>query len=81
MTETLLSWLSSAPTLIFLGIVALLMVVIWSIKRHRSPKLKIECGSSIGELIPSLAGLTLGSAVGGNSVRLLENGYFFRRAD
>ncbi|HKX49721.1 MAG TPA: phospholipase D-like domain-containing protein, partial [Candidatus Binatia bacterium] len=58
-------------------LVVLLSIVIWSIKRHRDPKLRIECSSPIGELIPSLAGLTLGTAVPGNSVEILENGAFF----
>ncbi|HQR97480.1 MULTISPECIES: phospholipase D-like domain-containing protein [unclassified Polaromonas] len=62
---------------VFLGLAALLGLVIWSIKRHNSPKLKIESCESIDELIPSLAGLTLSSAVAGNSVALLENGAFF----
>ncbi len=75
--DSLFDSLTLAPTLVFIGIIALLLLVIWSIKRHRSPKLKIECGASIGDLIPSLAGLTLGSAVAGNSVALLENGHFF----
>ena len=58
-------------------LVVLLSIVIWSIKRHRDPKLRIECSSPIGQLIPSLAGLTLGTAVPGNSVEILENGAFF----
>ncbi|MGC1175481.1 phospholipase D-like domain-containing protein [Polaromonas sp.] len=62
---------------LLLGLATLLGLVIWSIKRHNNPKLKIECGESIDELIPSLAGLTLSSAVAGNSVELLENGAFF----
>ncbi|MCY7371730.1 MAG: phospholipase D-like domain-containing protein [Polaromonas sp.] len=73
----LADWLTLAPTLVFIGIIALLLLVIWSIKRHRSPKLKIESGDSIGDLVPSLAGLTLGTAVAGNSVELLHNGAFF----
>jgi cardiolipin synthase A/B len=61
-----------------LGIIITLMgLVIWSIKRHRNPKLKIECGDSIATLMPSLAGLSLGSVTAGNSVELLENGRFF----
>ena len=59
------------------GLVLLLAVVIWSIRRHRDPRLHIDCSSSIDELIPSLAGLTLGTAVAGNSVEVLENGAFF----
>ena len=77
MIETFFDWLSLTPALVFFGIIVLLMIVIWSIKRHRSPKLKIESGASIEELMPSLAGLTLGTAVAGNSVELLENGAFF----
>ena len=53
------------------------MLVIWSIKRHRDPDLHIECDSPIDELIPSLAGLSLGTAVDGNSVEVLENGAYF----
>src|SRR6185295_20110348 len=52
-------------------------IVIWSIKRHRDPKLHIECSSPIDELIPSLAGLTLSTAVAGNSVEVFENGAYF----
>lgn len=62
---------------LFLGLATLLGLVIWSIKRHNSPTLKIDSCESIEELIPSLAGLTLSSAVAGNSVKLLENGAFF----
>ncbi len=58
-------------------LIVLLSIVIWSIRRHRDPKLHIECSSPIDELIPSLAGLTLGTAVPGNSVEVLENGAFF----
>ena len=54
-----------------------LVLVIWSIKRHRSPILRVECDDSIGDLVPSLAGLALGSAVEGNSVEVFENGAFF----
>jgi cardiolipin synthase len=61
----------------FACVVLLLSIVIWSIKRHRDPRLHIECDSPIDELIPSLAGLTLGTAVAGNSVEVLENGAFF----
>ena len=42
----------------FVCVVALLSVVIWSIRRHRDPKLHIECDLSIDKLIPSVAGLT-----------------------
>ncbi len=61
----------------FVCLVLLLSIVIWSIRRHRDPKLHIDCTSPIDELIPSLAGLTLGTAVTGNVVEVLENGAFF----
>jgi cardiolipin synthase A/B len=63
--------------LIALGVVVLLVVVIWSIKRHRDPVLHLECDASIEELIPSLAGLSLSTALDGNSVEVLENGAYF----
>ena len=77
MTDSWTGWFSPAVAMVSLGIVMLLVVVIWSIKRHRSPKLKIECSASIEDLMPSLAGLTLGTSVAGNSVEVLENGAFF----
>ncbi|MDP1740140.1 phosphatidylserine/phosphatidylglycerophosphate/cardiolipin synthase family protein [Polaromonas sp.] len=77
MMESFLGSAAHGITAILLGIVTLLGLVIWSIKRHNSPRLKIECGASIATLIPSLAGLTLSTAVGGNAVQILENGHFF----
>ena len=63
--------------LVILGVLVLLGIVIWSIRRHRDPILQIECDLPIDQLVPSLAGLTLGTAVAGNSVEVLENGAFF----
>jgi cardiolipin synthase len=60
-----------------LAVVALLVVVIWSIRRHRSPKLQVQTDAGIADLVPSLSGLTLGTAVAGNAVEVLENGAFF----
>lgn len=77
MIDFLLGGLSVIPALVFIAIIALLVIIIWSMKRHYSPRLKIECDSPIDELIPSLAGLTLSTAVAGNSVELHENGAFF----
>jgi cardiolipin synthase len=58
-------------------VIALLVAVIWSIKRHRNPDLSVECDASIDTLIPSLAGLTLGGTTEGNSVEVFENGAYF----
>ncbi|HSV34822.1 MAG TPA: phospholipase D-like domain-containing protein [Ramlibacter sp.] len=63
--------------LLALALVVVLGIVIWSIRRHRDPELRIDCDQPIDRLIPSLAGLTLGTAVRGNSVEVLENGAFF----
>ncbi|MBA3774207.1 MAG: hypothetical protein H0X13_17485 [Ramlibacter sp.] len=64
-------------TSLFFGITALLVIMLWSARRHRSPILNVECDAPIERLMPSLSGLTLGAAVPGNSVELLENGAFF----
>jgi cardiolipin synthase len=55
----------------------LAVVVIWSIKRHRDPRLRIECDAPLAELLPSLSALTHGVALEGNAVEILENGAFF----
>ena len=55
----------------------LTVVVIWSIKRHRDPRLRIESDAPLAELLPSLSGLTHGAALKDNAVEILENGAFF----
>ena len=59
------------------GVFVLFLLIIWSIKRHRDPDLHIECDSPIEDLMPSLAGLTLATAVDGNTVEIFENGAYF----
>lgn len=63
-------WLSIA-------LVAVLALVIYSIRWHRSPILAVDSDSSIAQLMPSLTGLTLSTSVEGNSVDVLENGAFY----
>jgi cardiolipin synthase len=60
-----------------LALVIVQILVIWSIRRHHDPSLKIECNSPIDKLMPSLAGLTLGTPIAGNKVEVHENGAFF----
>lgn len=73
-----LSWIVSGVAVgLLLLMVVVLGVIIWSIRRHRDPRLKIECETPIDKLVPTLAGLTLGTAVDGNSVEILENGAFW----
>ncbi len=59
------------------GTAVLLLVMLWSARRHRSPLLNIECEDGISSLMASLAGLTSGAALPGNRVQVVENGAFF----
>ena len=65
--------------LVFFVLCALMALAIWSIKRHRDPRLQIQCDAPLDTLLPSLAGLSLGGIVPGNAVELIENGDFFER--
>jgi len=76
MNDSLLSG-GSAITLGLLAVIVVLVLVIWSIRRHRNPILEVECGKPIETVLPSLAGLSLGSVVPGNRVEVIENGRFF----
>jgi cardiolipin synthase A/B len=76
MDDSLLSG-GSAITLVLLAVIVVLVLVIWSIRRHRNPILEVECGKPIDTVLPSLAGLSLGSVVAGNRVEVIENGRFF----
>jgi cardiolipin synthase A/B len=68
---------NSIALLVIAGIVAFFATVIWSMKRHRDPKLRADCEGSIDDLVPSLAGLSFSGIVDGNRVEVLENGAFF----
>lgn len=63
--------------LVLCAALVLALVVIWSIKRHRDPRLRIETEAPLAELLPSVAGLTHGEALAGNAVEILEDGAFF----
>jgi cardiolipin synthase len=62
--------------LLFTG-TAVLVLVIWSIRSHRNPKLAVECDAPLDELLPSLSGLTQGVLYTGNRVELLVDTAFF----
>ena len=68
---------TAVALLIIAGTIAFFILLIWSMKRHRDPRLKVDCNAPIEELVQSIAGLTLGSVVEGNSVEVLENRAFF----
>jgi len=58
--------------------IAVLAIVIWSIKRRRRPNLE-RASSKTKSVMPSLEGLLQTTVVNGNSVELLQNGEFFDR--
>ena len=59
------------------GTIGFFILLVWSMKRHRDPKLEVDCDASIESLLPSLAGLTFGTVVHGNSIEVLENRAYF----
>jgi cardiolipin synthase len=64
---------------VLLAAVALLGLAIWSIKRHKDPRLMLETDVPIQDLVPSLSGMALGAPLAGNAVELAQNGAFFDR--
>ena len=62
---------------LLLGVVALLGITIWSIKRHKDPHLELHTDAPLAELIPSLSGMALGMPIPGNAVEVFQNGAFF----
>ncbi len=60
-----------------LAIVAL-VVILWSVKRRRRPRLKLE-PTGLDDLVPSIAGLTQGTCARGNRVELVQNGAMWDR--
>ena len=56
---------------------AVLAVIVWSLKRHRDPLMRYPAGLDLAEALPALTGLTHGRMVPGNSVEILQNGMFF----
>jgi cardiolipin synthase len=62
---------------VLIATIVLLVIVIWSIRRHRDPSLEIESDEALSQLMPSLSGLTQSAVYLGNSIELFENGAFF----
>ena len=59
-------------------IIVILVLIIWSVKRRRQPRLELEPTDN-DDLQLSIAGLTQGTLVSGNRVELIQNGAFFDR--
>lgn len=57
--------------------IAVLLLILWSVKRRRRPHLRLELIDGLDELKRSLSGLMQGTIVGGNRIELLQNGAFF----
>jgi cardiolipin synthase len=64
---------------LLLAVIALLGLAIWSIKRHKDPHLDLTSDAPIEALVPSLAGIALGSPIAGNAVEIVQNGAFYDR--
>lgn len=62
---------------VLIGVVVILGIAIWSIKRHKDPHLELESRDPIEDLIPSISGMALGLPIPGNSVEIFQNGTFF----
>ena len=69
--------MSTGIIALLLGVVALLGIAIWSIKRHKDPHLELHTDAPLAELIPSLSGMALGMPIPGNAVEVFQNGAFF----
>jgi len=62
---------------VLLAVVALLGFAIWSIKSHKDPHLRLESDKPLEDLIPSIAGMALGTPLAGNAVEVFQNGAFY----
>lgn len=55
------------------------IILLWSVKRRRRPRISLEEHSGPGELFASIVGLTQSTLVRGNDVQIVQNGAFFDR--
>lgn len=70
----------TVPAVLFYGLIAalvILAVVLWSTKRRQDTHLRVEDPGELRALLPSIAGLTHGVIVPGNSITIHQNGAFF----
>jgi cardiolipin synthase A/B len=54
-----------------------LVLIVWSVKRRRQPRLRLESGAGLDDLLLSIVGITQSTLTQGNRVELLQNGAFF----
>lgn len=62
---------------LFILTIASLLLILWSVKRRKRPRLALQGEADIHDLVPSIAGLTQGTLVEGNHVTLHRNGAFW----
>jgi len=55
-------------------LIVVLILIIWSVKRRRDPKLAIHDSNDLDGFLPTITGLTHGAFESGNSIEILENG-------
>ena len=58
--------------------IVVLLLIIWSVKRRNRPHLALD-PTGLDDLIPSIAGLTQGTCVGGNRIELIQDGAMWDR--
>ena len=61
------------------AVIALLLLLLWSILNHQSFELETQHRSSLEEELPSIVALTRGSLIKGNQVEVGQDGEFFDR--
>lgn len=52
---------------------AALLLILWSVKRRKRPRLALQAEADLHDLVPSIAGLTQDTLVEGNRVTLLHH--------
>ena len=64
--------------LVAIGIALILLIILfWSVKRRQDVHLQVSDPGELGAMIESIAGLSHGSIVEGNRIRVVQNGAFF----
>lgn len=66
--------ISFPAAILYLFIVALLLVLLWSTQRERESHVRVPDFRTFEQALPSIANLTGSPILGGNSVQVLQNG-------
>ena len=66
--------ISRAAAGLYVAIVFILVLVIWSTRRERESHVRVPDLGSLEEALPSIAGLTVSPILAGNRVEILQNG-------